>query len=70
MNSRRLLVAVWAGLAALTGLAGTGAASSGGMLSPSVCISPAVFLVVALTPAETIVAQLAERAGLEDPDGS
>jgi len=57
MTPRKLAVGLWAGLAGLVTIAGTSTAApgSGGLFSATACISPAVLLVLALTPAETLV---------------
>lgn len=57
MNARKGAVALWAGLAGLVTLSDPGLAASGtgGLFSATACISPAVLLVLALTPAETLV---------------
>jgi len=71
MNPRRTAVGLWAGLAGLVTLAGTGtaAASDAGLFSATACISPAVLLVLALTPAETLVTVgttwMKKRLGIE-----
>ena len=75
MNPRKTAVGLWAGLAALVTLAGTGtaAAPDAGLFSATACISPAVLLVLALTPAETLVTVgthwAKKRAGMEPKKG-
>lgn len=72
MNPRRTAVALWAGLVSLVTLAGTVTAQTGGggLFSATACISPAVLLVLTLTPAETLVtvgvARMKQWAGIKE----
>lgn len=64
---RYVVVAMWVVLGVLGALSGSVAGNAGnGLMAPSVCLSPLVFLFVALTPAETLVSQLTNRLGSSD----
>lgn len=63
----RKFVGGWAGLVGLMlarDVAALPATAPPGLLAPSVCLSPLVILVLALTPAETLVTALTQRLGL------
>lgn len=54
---RQAVIAAWALLVGATSIPGLVSAQTGvnGFLAPTACISPAVLIVLALTPAETLV---------------
>lgn len=58
-------------LASLVGFAEitTATPSTSGMLAKTVCISPMTFLVVAITPVETMVTAAQQRMGVLNGDG-
>lgn len=66
MRVRRSLIALWTALVGLTATGSvTAATGGGGLLAPTVCLSPAVFIVLVLTPAETIVDVVGAKIGLD-----